>query len=72
MAFIKYLPKDQIDPDDLVSDDDNILQIHGLHSRVMRLHFNLYMEVMHRPSPLTRAQREMIGTMVSAINGCHY
>ena len=72
MAFIKYQPKDQIDPDDLVSDDDNILRIHGLHSRVMRLHFDLYIEVMHRTSPLTRAQREMIGTMVSAINRCHY
>ena len=72
MAFIKYLPRDQVDPDDLVSDDDNILQIHGVHGRVMRLHFDLYMELMQRPSPVSRAQREMIGTMVSAINGCHY
>jgi hypothetical protein len=70
MAFIPYLPQARIDSE--ISDDDNILRIHGVHSHVMRLHFDLYLEIMHRPSPLSRAQREMIGTMVSAINGCHY
>jgi hypothetical protein len=72
MAFIPYLSQDQIDPDHRVGDDDNILRIHGVHGRLMRLHYELYLEIMHRPSPLSRAQREMIGTLVSAINGCRY
>jgi len=51
---------------------DNILRIHGVHSRVMRLHYDLYIELMRRPGPLTRVQREMLATAVSAANGCHY
>lgn len=72
MAFIKYIPSDQIDPRHRVSDDDNILQIHGIHSRVLKLHYQLYVELMHGPGPVTRIQREMIGTVVSAMNGCVY
>jgi hypothetical protein len=37
---------------------DNILRIHGVHSRVMRLHFDLYIELMRASGPLTRVQRE--------------
>jgi alkylhydroperoxidase family enzyme len=72
MAFINYRDKSEIDSADLVDDDDNILRIHGVHSRVMRLHYELYLEVMHGPSPLSRVQRELIATMVSAMNQCHY
>ena len=72
MAFIEYIPSDQIDPRHRVSDDDNILQIHGIHSRVLKLHYQLYVELMHGPGPITRIQREMIGTVVSAMNGCVY
>jgi len=72
MAHIRYLPPGDIPPDDRVDDTDNILRIHGVHSRVMRLHYDLYIELMRRPGPLTRAQREMLATAVSAANGCHY
>lgn len=72
MAFIEYLSQDQIPESDRVPDDDNIIQVHGIHSRVMRLHFDLYVEIMHRPSPLSRIQREMIAVAVSEINYCHY
>lgn len=72
MAFIEYVPPGLIPETDRVSDDDNILRIHGVHSRVMKLHFDLYVEIMHKPSPLSRVQREMLGTMVSAMNGCVY
>ena len=72
MAFISYLPKDEIPTEDQVSDDDNIIQIHGVHSRVLKLHYDLYIELMHRPGPLSRVQREMIGTVVSSLNGCVY
>ena len=72
MAFIDYVAKDQIPEADQVNDDDNIIQIHGVHSRVLKLHYDLYVELMHRPSPLTRIQREMMGTLASALNGCEY
>ena len=72
MAFIPYVSKDDIPADHQVGDDDNILRIHGVHSRVMRLHFDLYLELMHRRSPLSRIQRETIATVISNLNECHY
>ena len=72
MAFIKYLAPADIAESDRVADDDNILRIHGVHSRVIKLHYDLYVELMHRSGPLSRIQREMIGTTVSSINGCVY
>ncbi|MFT5301904.1 MAG: hypothetical protein ACI87E_000945 [Mariniblastus sp.] len=72
MAFIKYLDPAQIPAADRVADNDNILQIHGVHSRVLKLHYDLYLELMHREGPVSRVQREMIGTVVSSINGCVY
>lgn len=72
MAFIKYLPIESISPADRVADNDNIIQIHGVHSRVMKLHHELYVELMHRSGPVTRVQREMIATTISSINGCVY
>lgn len=72
MAFIDYLPEEQITEDDRVPDDDNIIQIHGVHSRTMRQHFELYRELMFSRGPLSRIQREMIAVVVSAANRCHY
>ena len=72
MAFIDYLPAEQIAEDDRVPDDDNIIQIHGVHSRTMRQHFELYRELMYSRGPLSRIQREMIAVVVSAANQCHY
>jgi len=72
MAFISYVPADDVPEDCRVPDTDNILQVHSVHSRVMKLHFELYKEVMHARSPLTRVQREMVAVAVSSINGCHY
>jgi hypothetical protein len=72
MAFISYVQDSDIPERDRVSDDDNIIRIHGVHSRVMRHHYDLYIELMRRKSPLTRRQREMIGVVVSAYNDCHY
>jgi alkylhydroperoxidase family enzyme len=54
------------------SGDDNIIRIHGIHPEAMRAHVALYREAMHAPGPLSRAQREMIGVVVSAINDCEY
>lgn len=72
MAYLPYLPEDDIPPEDRVPDTDHIIRIHGCHPRVMRQHYELYIELMRRPGPLTRIQREMIAVVVSATNGCHY
>ena len=51
----------------------NILRIQSPRPRVLRASTQLYLEVMHsRDSGLSRAQREMIATAVSRINGCFY
>ena len=72
MAFIRYVPESQIPAENRVPDRDNIIRIHGVHSRVMRHHYDLYVELMHKPGPLSRRQREMIAVRVSALNECHY
>jgi len=72
MAHIPYLDDDAIPEEDRVDDTDHILRIHGVHSRVMGLHYDLYVELMRRPGPLSRLQREMLATAVSAANHCHY
>lgn len=72
MAFIEYVSPELISKSDRVSDHDNILRIHGVHSRVLKLHYELYIELMHRAGPITRVQREMMGTTISSINGCVY
>jgi len=72
MAFIDYLSPEQIEENNRVPDDDNIIQIHGVHSRTMRQHFELYRELMYSRGPLSRIQREMIAVVVSAANQCHY
>jgi alkylhydroperoxidase family enzyme len=72
MAFIRYPSSDDIPLQDRVPDDDHILRIHGVHSATMRLHYDLYAQLMRGESPLTYAQREMIAVVVSATNGCRY
>jgi uncharacterized peroxidase-related enzyme len=51
---------------------DNILKVHSLSPASLRGHFELYKTLMRGPSPLNRAQREMIAVAVSAANRCHY
>jgi alkylhydroperoxidase family enzyme len=72
MAFIDYVSEDEIPPEDRVPDHDNIVRIHGVHSRTMRQHYDLYRELMYAKGPLTRVQREMIAVVVSAENRCRY
>lgn len=50
----------------------HILKIHGLNPRSLLAHRDLYRVLMFGRSPLQRYQREMIATVVSALNGCHY
>jgi alkylhydroperoxidase family enzyme len=72
MAFIPYVPAADLAPEDRVADPDNIIQIHAIHPAVMRQHYELYKQLMHRAGPLTRRERELIGVRVSALNRCHY
>jgi len=51
---------------------DNILRIHSLNPPSMEHHYVLYRHLMRGPSPLSRAQREMIAVVVSAENECFY
>jgi alkylhydroperoxidase family enzyme len=39
---------------------------------VLRASIQFYSVLMHGPSGLTRAQREMIAVVVSRINDCYY
>ena len=72
MAFIPYVPEDEVPEAFRVPDRDHILAAHGVHPRVMRHHYDLYVALMHRPGPLERRQREMIAVLVSARNRCRY
>ncbi len=72
MAFIDYIPEEAIPEDQRVPDRDNIIQIHSVHPRTMRHHYDLYIELMRRRGPLSRVQREMVAVVVSAANDCHY
>ena len=51
---------------------DNVMKIHALNPDSLRVHFEMYTAAMHRPSPLTKAEREMVATDVSRVNGCAY
>ncbi len=72
MAFIPFRPDDAIPAEDRVPDRDNIILVHGINSKVMRQHYDLYVQLMRGPGPLSRTQREMIAVVVSAMNACHY
>ncbi len=72
MAFIKYIVPEEQPAEHRVSDNDYILQIHSVHSKLLKLHSDLYKELMFSKGPLTRIQREMIAVVVSAENECHY
>lgn len=50
----------------------HIYRIHSLNPRSMLAHRTLYRTLLFGPSPLQRYQRELIGTLVSALNECHY
>ncbi len=51
---------------------DHIMKIHSLNPASLLDHQHLYKTLMYGDSPLSRAQREMIGVVVSAINRCEY
>lgn len=50
----------------------HILKVSSLSPRALLAHRTLYRTLMFGSSPLARYQREIIATVVSSINECHY
>lgn len=49
-----------------------ILRVQSQNPQSLQSGLGLYSAVMFGESPLSRAQREMLATVVSNINDCHY
>ena len=50
----------------------NILRVQSLNPKSLGASMALYMQVMKGPSPLSRAQRELLAVVVSKTNHCEY
>jgi alkylhydroperoxidase family enzyme len=50
----------------------NIVRLMSPNPPVLQASMGLYRAIMHGPSPLSRAQRELLATVVSRGIGCHY
>lgn len=50
----------------------NIVSIMSPNGQTMRDSMRFYGTVMHKDSPLSRSQREMIAVVTSQVNDCHY
>ena len=59
-------------PSELAHDRASIAQVHDIHPGMGRRFFDLFLELMIRPGPIPRWQRELIATVVATTAGCHY
>ncbi len=50
----------------------NILKAMSLNARVLRASMELYQEIMFGESGLSRKERELLATVTSAEQSCHY
>lgn len=50
----------------------HIVQIMSVNPRALKASMEFYLAVMYGPSPLTRVQRELVATVVSAELDCFY
>ena len=60
---------------DLIKKRGKLADVHKIQSlwpESIVAHMDLYMEIMFSKSELTRAEREMMAVVVSAVNGCEY
>ncbi|MCF6342867.1 MAG: peroxidase-related enzyme [Bacteroidales bacterium] len=61
--------------DGLMASRGKIAEVHKMHSLnpgALQSHMGFYMAVMFKKSPMKRAQREMLGVIVSVTNNCEY
>jgi alkylhydroperoxidase family enzyme len=49
-----------------------ILQLQSLNPLTLHASLELYLATMHGPSGLSRSERELLATVVSRANACHY
>lgn len=81
MAFIKQVP--EAEASGLLADIYEecrrragrvfgIMRVQSLNPRVLKASMELYKAIMWSPSPLSRAQREMMAVVVSRANDCFY
>lgn len=49
-----------------------VLRVCSLHPTALQGYLKFYQAVMFGDSPLSRGQREMIATVTSQVNSCHY
>jgi uncharacterized peroxidase-related enzyme len=49
-----------------------ILQVQSANPRALDASLELYKQLMHGASPLSRRQREMLAVVTSRANDCHY
>lgn len=81
MAFIKIIEPEEA-TGDLKTEYDaaikragkvfNILKVQSLNPATLRASMQLYSTTVHGASGLTRAEREMLATVVSRANDCFY
>lgn len=50
----------------------NILRVQSLNPKSLRASIGMYMETMRGELNIPRSLREMLATVVSAVNACHY
>lgn len=50
----------------------NVVKVQSLNPPVLRLSMQMYLATMYGPSGLSRAEREMLATVVSWANHCFY
>lgn len=49
-----------------------VVKLQSIRPDIMRSFMELYIKLMHAPSGLSRTEREMVATVVSRTNHCHY
>lgn len=81
MAWIRVIDESQAEAELRAQYEDvrsrrgsisNVMKVHSLDPKAMKLHLDLYIHLMFGKSTLTRAQREMIAVVVSQANKCRY
>lgn len=81
MAWIRIIPRDEAEgplreeyeaAERRAGRVWKIVAVMSQNPRTMKASMGIYLAIMYGPSPLSRAQREMLAVVVSAANRCHY
>jgi uncharacterized peroxidase-related enzyme len=81
MAWIETVPEDNAKGNVREQYEDakkragwvwNVIKVSSLRPELMYASMAVYLATFHKPSGLTRAQKEMIATLVSKLNNCNY